>query len=134
MIDRSTARPLVFLGVVLAVLGGAPPASASSKGPVNIAVAIRSVEGTEWSMPGEGPGQMNITYRFERGGVLVYRYNGQTYRNGTWKQDGNRLTFECNKKYRECRASVRGDRIEGDSWNVAGARWQTSLARDRGTP
>jgi hypothetical protein len=68
------------------------------------------------------------------GGLLVYSYNGQTFCNGTWRQDGNRLYFECNKKYRECQATVRGDRIEGSSWNMAGARWQTSLSRSPGTP
>jgi hypothetical protein len=134
MVRCPTAHPLVWLGVVLAVLGGTSRGPASSKAPVNIAVAIRSIEGTEWSAPADGAGVTNVTYFFERGGILVYRYNGRTFRNGTWRQEGNRVYFECNQKYRECRAALRGDRIEGDSWNVAGARWQTNLGRERGAP
>src|SRR5947209_2789460 len=87
------------------------------------------VEGTVWQSRAEGPGRADLTYKFEPGGVLVYSYNGTTYRNGTWEQTGDRLYFEMNKKYCECRATIHGDRIEGQSWNKAGARWPTVMVR-----
>ena len=72
---------VVLVGVVLAV-GSAVAA------PVPRAVVQRErlgVEGTVWA--GDGV-TAPTTYSFEKGGVLVYAYNGATYRNGTWKQDG----------------------------------------------
>ncbi len=95
--------------------------------PANRTVVAQSVEGTEWSMSGEGPQKWEITYRFEPGGVLFCKYSGQEHRNGTWKQDGDELYFENNKGYRQCRAIIRGDRIDGESWNVKGLRWKTEL-------
>jgi hypothetical protein len=100
--------------------------------PADRPVIAVSVEGTEWSMNGEGPDRWNITYRFERGGVLSYGYNGANYRNGTWRQTGDEIYFEVNQKYRECRLTLRGDRLEGESWNKAGRRWMTDLSPSTG--
>lgn len=69
------------------------------------------------------------TFRFERGGILSYIAGSQNYRNGTWKQTGNVIYFETNKQYREFRGVMQGDLIEGDSWNVQGMKWKTSIRR-----
>jgi hypothetical protein len=51
---------------------------------------------------------------------------------GSWKKEGNTVYFEINKGYREFRGSIQGDIIQGDSWNVAGKRWNTVLKRAPG--
>ena len=91
------------------------------------APAMASVEGAAWvgvDMPG---GSVVITIHFEKGSTLAYSYNGASYRNGTWRQDGDHIYFEMNNKYRETRAILRGDRIVGDSWNVVGNKWKTDI-------
>lgn len=87
---------------------------------------IVSVEGAAWAGV-DMPEGFVVTYRFERDGVVAYSYNGASYRNGTWRQDGDRIYFEMNGKYRECRATVRGDQIVGESWNRAGKKWKTDI-------
>jgi len=87
------------------------------------------LEGTVWVSRGEGPVRKDITYEFEPDGVLVFSYGGATYRTGKWEQDGDRVYFELNQKYRECRATIHGDRIEGRSWNKPGLQWTTVMVR-----
>lgn len=84
------------------------------------------LEGTTWSGLDNSDSK---TFRFERGGILSYVAGGQDYRNGTWKQTGNVIYFETNKQYREFRGTMQGDLIEGDSWNVQGMKWKTSIRR-----
>ena len=68
-------------------------------------------------------------YRFEKGGVLGYSYNNNSYRNGTWKQEGDALYFECNNKYYEFRGTIRGNEITGRSWNIKGGKWELRFER-----
>ena len=72
------------------------------------------------------------TFRFAKGGKLVYTYNGVLYQNGTWKQDGRNIYFEMNQKFREFKGNFKGERneiIDGDSWNVRDKRWHTTIYR-----
>jgi len=66
---------------------------------------------------------------FEKNGVLSYGYSGNTFKNGTWKLEGTNLYFEMNNRYLEFRGTMQGDLIQGESWNVAGGRWDTRFAR-----
>jgi formylglycine-generating enzyme required for sulfatase activity len=84
----------------------------------------RNLEGTTWA--GQDGAEF-FTYHFETNGVLAYEYRGNFFRTGKWTQDGDKLHFEMNNKYRECRALIRGNVIEGDSWNKKGAKWKTKL-------
>jgi hypothetical protein len=68
-----------------------------------------------------------VRFKFERSGVLEYSYNGRTFRNGAWRQTGDHLYFEMNKKFRECKATITGTTIRGVSWNKAGTRWTTTI-------
>jgi hypothetical protein len=72
-----------------------------------------------------------MTVEFRAGGEMVYSYNGATYRNATWTQDGDKVYFEMNMKYCEFHGKLSGDSVEGESHNVAGLRWSTSLTRNR---
>jgi len=120
----------LFASAVLLALRG-PAAAGDGAAPADVtpATADLSIEGTTWVSQAEGPDRWNIAYTFDTGGILVYSYNGTTYRNGTWTQDGDTIYLETNKKYRECKGTIRGDQIEADSWNVAGSKWKTSLTR-----
>jgi formylglycine-generating enzyme required for sulfatase activity len=86
----------------------------------------RNIGGTTWA--GQD-GRTFTTFHFERNGILAYSYDGRLFRNGTWKQEGDKLYFETNNKYREWRALIRGNVIEGDSWNKKGARSKTKIFR-----
>jgi hypothetical protein len=108
-----------FVLVALVAFGSAPRVAADDEKPP-------SVEGTEWVGP-DLPEQFVTTYRFEKGGKLVYHYNGTTYDNGTWKQDGDKVYFEVNDKYREAKLKIKGDTLSGDSWNTTGKKWTTTV-------
>jgi hypothetical protein len=118
----------VCAALALLVAPGTQRGSATAQGQ-----APASIEDTEWVGPDTTENWIT-TYRFEKGGVLAYSYNGRSYRNGTWRQDGNTVYFETNNKYRETRAILKGDRLEGDSWNVTGKKWKTLLSRSPATP
>ncbi len=92
-----------------------------------------NLAGAEWT-GNDGAVAPVVVFHFERCGVLAYSYNGNSYRNGTWKQTGNSLYFEMNNKYRECQATIRGNRIEGDSWNVQGTKWKTTIQKSKSSP
>lgn len=114
---RTPLALAAMLTLPFAALGGRPfPLSAPS------------VEGTEWSGD-DTPLNIRTVFRFEKGGALEYAYNGSTYRTGSWRQEGAKVYFELNSRYRECEATVRGDVLEGDSWNARGLRWKTTLRR-----
>ena len=67
--------------------------------------------------------------------MLVYAYNGVTYRNGTWKQEGAEVYWETNNKYCEFRGTVRDGVLTGKAWNQAGGTWQLTITRQPpGTP
>ncbi|MBL8800236.1 MAG: hypothetical protein JNM56_40520 [Planctomycetia bacterium] len=90
---------------------------------------VMSLEGTTWA--GDGAVAPTV-YFFEKEGVLSYSYNGNHYRNGTWKQDGSALYFECNNKFYEFKGQVAGEEITGNSWNVNGGKWTLRIKLQTG--
>ena len=116
------SRPFVAVLLLLAPTAGvAAPIPWEVRHP-----PVTQVEGTVWA----GDGVVAPTeYAFERGGVLRYTYNGQTYRNGTWSQDRDAVYWETNQKYCEFRGTVRGAALTGRAWNAAGGKWELRIAR-----
>lgn len=112
---------MLRIGILVLALsvGSVPPSEESGQ-------TVQSLEGTTWA--GDGAVAFTI-YRFERGGVLGYSYNNSSYRNGTWKQEGDSLYFECNKKYYEFRGTIRDNEITGQSWNIKGGKWNLRFER-----
>lgn len=98
--------------------------------PAPAAPSAMSLVGTTWVGPDTVHGG-DWTAVFEPGGILYYSYVNGTYRNATWKQEGDVLYFEINKGFCENKCIIRGDVIEGDSWNIKGTRWKTYLTRVR---
>jgi hypothetical protein len=70
-----------------------------------------------------------MRFVFEPNGILFYSYKNGDYRNATWKVEGNALYIEMNQKFREFRGVVRDNQIIGDSWNVQGMKWTTTMNR-----
>ncbi|MGL4553042.1 MAG: hypothetical protein ACRC33_17885, partial [Gemmataceae bacterium] len=67
------------------------------------------LEGTTWV--GTGIVTTPTTYRFERGGVLVSVESGHLYRDGTWKQDGEKVEWERNKRYCWFEGTFKADKM-----------------------
>lgn len=64
---------------------------------------------------------------FHGDGQLSYSRSQKGF--GTWYVEGNVVYFEFNKKYREFRGTIQGSVIQGESWNVTGKRWTSTLQR-----
>ena len=90
------------------------------------AVVPASLDDTAWF----GDGIVAPTrYVFNADGTLTYTYNGNTWRNGTWKQDSAKITWECNNKFCEFEGTLDGDEITGKAWNVASYRGELKFSR-----
>lgn len=89
---------------------------------------VVDVSGTEW-VGSDTPSSFITTYRFEPDGKVSYYYNGTSYTNGTWTQDGDNVKFELNDHYRDADLTVSGDVLQGKSWNVKDQKWTTTLYR-----
>jgi hypothetical protein len=129
---------LAFLvvGVALASDDGAPGRDGSYE------FEGQSIEGTVWE--GRLIPEAVMIVRFEKGGVLWYRYSnnpGAGQRTGSWRQTGDNVYIETNQKYAEYNATVRGDRMVGSAHNVRPFQWTwemqrrpASYAEQRGQP
>src|SRR4051812_19619736 len=86
------------------------------------------IAGTEWV----GNDDEDVTtFVFEKGGILAYSYNGNSYRNGTWEQHGDTISFEMNKSYRVFEGVLDKDTISGSSSNTVGKKWELTIFRYR---
>lgn len=94
--------------------------------PKRPAESVPKLEGTVW----EGPcDDTPTTWRFLAGGGLSYSYNGNTYVNGSWKQDGKKVYWECNGGYAEYDGTVENDEIKARAKNVTGKEWEAKAKR-----
>jgi len=84
--------------------------------------------GTTWLSEGE-TGFGVTTYKFEKDGVLEYRYGGNVWRNSTWKQDGVNFTYELNSSYYVYKGEIEGEVITGKATNKPGGHWEYKLKR-----
>jgi len=85
------------------------------------------VAGTTWKGDGIcGP----TVYTFEKDGKLTYSYGQSCWRNGTWKLEGDKLTWEVNLRYAEFSGTVKGGVISGSATNVAGGSWTLTYKKD----
>ena len=89
-----------------------------------------ALEGTVWE--GRLIPEAVMTVRFEKGGVLWYRYSnnpGNGQRTGSWKQNGDTVYIETNNKYAEYTAVIRGNRMIGEAHNVRPFQWKWEMER-----
>jgi hypothetical protein len=117
----------LIVGVTLA-FGSDDPAAPGRDGSYEFEGG--SLEGTVWE--GRLIPEAVITVRFEKGGVLWYRYSnnpGAGQRTGSWKQTGSTVYIETNKKYAEYTAVIRGNRMVGEAHNVRPFQWTWEMER-----
>lgn len=83
------------------------------------------IVGTTW----EGTDSLGIKMScfFRKDGVLEYSTNTNTYTNGTCKQDGKKVTWECNGKYAEYEGTIEKDEMKMEAKNVTGLKWSIKL-------
>jgi hypothetical protein len=120
----SNAWPIAGVATVVLLFLLARPGAGQPQ-PPNVPKAP-AVEGTEWVAK---DGDTIVTFRFEKGGVLAYTSGGQSLKDGTWKLDGADLTFETGGKARTCKATVAGDKFDGESTTPDGTKWKTTAYR-----
>ncbi|MSQ93413.1 MAG: hypothetical protein EXR98_02530 [Gemmataceae bacterium] len=110
----------VAMGIAQAIPARLPYEPPDPPKPPQAFIELRD---TAWA--GIEPADRNIF--FHSNGGLSYGIAQKPF--GTWKQEGNTVYFEFNKRYREFRGTIEGNTIRGESWNTAGKRWQTRLHR-----
>jgi hypothetical protein len=71
--------------------------------------------GTMWK--GDMNPEGSLVVRFERDGTVCYTYSGGNWRNGHWKQDGDKLHMVIGRAMVTFRAVIRDDNITGAEVN-----------------
>ena len=104
-------------------VAGAVPARPLYEPPEPPKIAAPDLRDTAW----QGIEAPDRNIYFHSDGQLSYTRGQAGF--GTWRLEGNVVYFEFNKCYREFRGVFQGDVIQGDSWNIAGKRWMTTLKR-----
>ncbi len=80
-----------------------------------------SIAGTVWS--GKDSDGALYEYRFRKDGALHYQSPTGFWKNGSWKQRGNRVYMETNNRYTERQGTIQGNRMSGKARNIKGAHW-----------
>lgn len=70
-----------------------------------------------------------LILKFLKNGVLEYTSPAGNFQNATWSQQGDKVTFEMNKKYAEWTGTLKGDEIEGTGTNINGDQWTWKAKR-----
>jgi len=112
-------RPLVALLVVALPLTAAPvPKALKAKAP--------SVAGTSWQQLDDS---RMVTYTFEANGRLSYRIEGNHLNRecGSWKQDGDKITWDTHNHYADYEATFADGAFEGTAKSVEGKTWKLTL-------
>jgi hypothetical protein len=89
---------------------------------------VPRLEGTTWA-GGEFGDDTLCTYYFGKYGKLTVTYNNLTLTNASWKQNGRKLYFEINGRYRETTGVIKNGVIQCEAWNVKGVRWTVTLKK-----
>ncbi|HMP57931.1 MAG TPA: hypothetical protein PKD86_01150 [Gemmatales bacterium] len=86
-----------------------------------------SLAGTTWEATTSQGRQFTWTFHADK--TLEYASPAGTYRNATWNQEGDKISFEMNNKYAQWTGTLKGDRMEGTGQNEAGAEWTWQAKR-----
>ncbi len=122
-------RTLALAAVAVFMLALAPPAFAQKGG--DSGGSEPSIAGTNWtSNETWSNGETHsITAQFRGDGVLVYSYDGATYQDGTWWQNGPLVSIELNNHFVAFIGLTDGASINGEMYNVNGTSGRWSFTR-----
>lgn len=67
------------------------------------------------------------TYHFKPEGAFEYTMDSARSSNGSWKQDGKKISWECNNKYAEYEGTIENGEIKMEAKNVTGLKWSVTL-------
>jgi hypothetical protein len=87
------------------------------------ASTVASIAGSSWNVVETDTEGSRDIFNFLADGTLSYSYQNGSYTNGTWKQYGDAIYIEMNKKFVEYRGRISGTHIEGTASNVKGNTW-----------
>jgi hypothetical protein len=90
-----------------------------------LANTFQSLVGTTWT--GNSFEKQTMVFEFASDGRVTVTYNGGPIADAGWTQAGDKIYFQLNKRYCEFDGKLIGDRIVGQCYNVAGARWDVTL-------
>jgi outer membrane murein-binding lipoprotein Lpp len=86
------------------------------------------ISGTIWT-GWESDGDYYEFY-FMKNGVLHYKSPTGYWTVATWTQNGNSVYMEFNNKYAERQATINGNTMSGNAWNITGLTWTFTLERN----
>jgi uncharacterized protein (TIGR02996 family) len=96
--------------------------------PAWLAIVSRPrLAGTCWA--GTDSRGSHYIWRYLPGGALNYTSDSGTYQNGTWRQIGNHVIMETNRRYADYLGFVGGDWIHGKAENVTDLKWTWKVKR-----
>lgn len=114
--------PALFVLTLVAPVGAAPRLKPEKKD-------APPLVGTSWA--GKTAEGWDMTIDFAADGKMTVSYNKASYTTASWKQDGDKVYYEMNNRYCEFNGKLAGDTIDGESHNVRGRKWSTTLTRIR---
>ena len=111
---------------VLAVLTMAATATAAPV-PKVLKAKVPDMTGTVW-VSDESEAKLGvIEYTFGEGGKLSWRSGTNTYTAGSWKQDGDTLYWEVNKRYVDYNTTFADGVFVGEAVNKNALKWKITL-------
>lgn len=129
MVNPHRSAMILVVWFTLAVaFAHAVPARPLYEPPPPPPTPIRDFRGAHWF--GKTYEQKDWLIVFHEDGRVSNTDNGSAHpHSGTWKAEGNSIYIELHKKYYEFNGTVVGDVLHGDSKNVGGLKWKTTLTR-----
>ena len=107
---------LFFTLILIAILNGCHTKTKQAD-----QIATPSVLETTWT--GKESDRECITYHFLPDGILHYEIESGSWKNASWKQDGNKIYFEMNAKFSEHYGTIKGNKMKGTGQNTQGHKW-----------
>jgi 20S proteasome alpha/beta subunit len=68
-------------------------------------------------------------YKFQSNGKLDYTSPTGSFSNGKWSQHNSSVYFHMNDHYSEYLGVVKGNRMVGKAWNIAGYKWTWKVTK-----
>jgi osmotically-inducible protein OsmY len=120
---KFSVKSTIILACLTLAVGLFLPASAQNSNSTSANGAIVSLAGTAWTVVETDSDGSRDIFNFMSDGTLSYSYQNGFYTNGTWKQDGDSIYIEMNKKFVEYTGRITGTHIEGTASNVKKENW-----------